>query len=110
MASDLKRECASADLVVGMNSAFLLEAAVLGCRTLSLQPGLRLHESLPTNLCGATPVVSDPAQAQPALRRALFANEAAAGTSVFPQESRAAEKVAALVRSLANTSPAHHGN
>lgn len=100
----------AADLVVGMNSAFLLEATVLGCRTLSLQPGLRLHESLPTNLCGATPVVSDPAQLQPALRCALFANEAAACTPAFPQESRAAEKVAALVRSLANTSPAHHGN
>ncbi len=100
----------AADLVVGMNSAFLLEATVLGCRTLSLQPGLRSSESLPTNLCGATAVVSDPAQVLPALHRALFANEAAAGTPTFPQESRAAEKVAALVRSLANTSPAHHGN
>ena len=101
----------TANLVVGMNSAFLLEAAVLGCRTLSLQPGLRSHESLPTNLCGATPVVSEAAQLQPELRRALFsAGPTASAAPAFPQDSRAAEKVAALVRSLANPCPTHHGN
>ncbi len=94
----------SADLVVGMTSAFLLEAVVLGCRTLSLQPGLRTRECLPTNLFGATPVVSDDAEIVPALRRALSATgPAASGAPAIPQDSRAAEKVAALVRSLACT-------
>jgi hypothetical protein len=44
----------SADLVSGMNSIFLMEAASLGCLTVSLQPGLRVVDKLPSNLNGMT--------------------------------------------------------
>ncbi|OIO90062.1 MAG: hypothetical protein AUJ92_19825 [Armatimonadetes bacterium CG2_30_59_28] len=39
----------AADLVVGMNTELLVETCYLGCVTLSLQPGLRRPDMLPTN-------------------------------------------------------------
>lgn len=38
--------CVAADLIVGMNSVVLLEAAMIGCRILSLQPGLNGKNAL----------------------------------------------------------------
>jgi hypothetical protein len=42
--------CFAADLVVGMNSVALVEAAIVGRPVLSLQPGLRLPNSLPEGI------------------------------------------------------------
>ncbi len=39
----------SADLVIGMNTELLVEACYLGCIVVSLQPGLRNKDVLPTN-------------------------------------------------------------
>ena len=44
----------SADLVVGMNSMLLVEACLLGCLVVSLQPGLVGPDLLPTNRYGAS--------------------------------------------------------
>jgi len=44
----------AADLVVGMNSVLLLEASYLGAPVLSLQPGLRVEDALPSNLSGGS--------------------------------------------------------
>lgn len=47
----------AADLVVGMNSVVLMEACLLGCPVVSLQPGLSKPDCLPSNRWGAsTPV------------------------------------------------------
>ena len=44
----------AADLVVGMNTELLVEACYLGCITLSLQPGLKGADRLPTNRLGVS--------------------------------------------------------
>jgi hypothetical protein len=44
----------AADLVVGMNSVLLVEACLLRCPVLSLQPGLLRPDTLPTNRYGAS--------------------------------------------------------
>jgi hypothetical protein len=47
----------SADLVIGMTTALLVEACHLVCPTLSLQPGLRVPDVLPTNRLGLSRAV-----------------------------------------------------
>ena len=47
----------SADLVVGMNSELLVEACYLGCNVLSVQPGMRGVDHLPTNRIGISKAV-----------------------------------------------------
>ncbi len=44
----------SADLVTGITSTILIEAALLGCIVVSLQPGLKTKDILPTNRLGLT--------------------------------------------------------
>ena len=44
----------SADLVAGVNTALLVEACYLGCVTVSLQPGLRGRDPVPTNAWGVS--------------------------------------------------------
>jgi len=47
----------SADLVIGMTTVLLVEACHLACPTLSLQPGLRVPDVLPTNRLGLSRAV-----------------------------------------------------
>ena len=47
----------ASDLVVGMTSILLVEACYLGCLTVSLQPGLRKEDVLPTNATGLSRAV-----------------------------------------------------
>ncbi len=50
----------ASDLVIGMNTVLLVEACYLGCIVVSMQPGLRLKDSLPTNNKGySIPVYSN---------------------------------------------------
>lgn len=68
-----RREVAlAADLVAGMNSAFLLESCLLGCPTISLQPGLRQPDSLPTNAAGLSRAVYDADEILPAVSQMLL--------------------------------------
>ena len=46
-----------ADLVVGMSTSLLVEAAIIGCQTLSILPRLIEREWLPTTAAGTTPTV-----------------------------------------------------
>ncbi len=66
---DARELAMSADLVTGMNSVLLLEACHLGCVTLSLQPGLRGADCLPSNAQG----LSRPVYAWPQLKGELAA-------------------------------------
>ena len=61
----------SADLVVGMTSALLVQASMLGGRVVSVQPGLVGADQLPTNRLGLTDAVYERAEIAPALYRAL---------------------------------------
>jgi len=49
----------AADLVVGMNSVLLLEASYLGAAVISLQPGLRGDDMLPSNRTGGSVAAYD---------------------------------------------------
>ena len=62
----------AADLVVGMNTELLVEACYLGCITLSLQPGLRYPDRLPTNRLGVSRAVYRQEEIRPALQELLL--------------------------------------
>lgn len=70
-----------ADVVSGMNSIFLLEAASLGCLTVSLQPGLRVRDKLPSNLNGMTIPVYHQEEIEPVLERLIVNGRTAEGRS-----------------------------
>lgn len=61
----------AADVVTGMNSMLLVEACYLGCLTVSLQPGLRLPDALPTNQTGQSIVVYQEHEIETILERLL---------------------------------------
>lgn len=54
---DNRKYAMSADLVTGMSTALLMEAAYLNCVVLSLQPGLIGADTLPTNHSGTSVAV-----------------------------------------------------
>jgi hypothetical protein len=64
---------AAADVVVGMNSAFLIDCCQQGLPTLSLQPGLRGEDPLPTNAWAASRSVQRWSRLRPALESLLVA-------------------------------------
>lgn len=66
----------AADLVVGMNTELLVEACYLGCITLSLQPGLRYPDRLPTNRLGFSRAVYHREGIRPALMELLLDEDA----------------------------------
>jgi len=61
----------AADLVVGMSSALLLQAGLLGLRVVSVQPGLVGIDNVPSNRMGLSESVVDVAGVGPALYRVL---------------------------------------
>ena len=65
----------AADLVVGMNSALLLQAAMLGARVVSVQPGLVGVDRLPSNRLGLSECVFVAGDVSAALYRALAVPE-----------------------------------
>jgi len=62
----------TADLVIGMNTELLVEACYMGCITLSLQPGLRHPDRLPTNRLGFSRSVYHQEGIKPALLELLL--------------------------------------
>jgi len=65
----------AADLVVGMNTGLLVEACYLGCVALSVQPGLRLPDALPTNRSGHSRAVYRQEEIKPVLEEMLLDKE-----------------------------------
>jgi hypothetical protein len=61
----------AADVVVGMTSVLLVEACLLGCTVVSVQPGGNATDPLPTSRSGDSVAVYDVAELTGALRRAL---------------------------------------
>jgi hypothetical protein len=62
----------AADLVIGMNTELLVEACYLGCIAVSLQPGLRHPDRLPTNRLGFSRAVYDPMEIVPVIHELLL--------------------------------------
>ena len=62
----------SADLVLGMNSILLLEAVQLGQIVVSVQPGLKIPDPLPSNRDGSSIAITEPASLERVLESAAF--------------------------------------
>ena len=94
----------AADLVTGMNSILLVEACLLGCPVISLQPGLRLADALPTNRSGATRAVYRDEDVEPAVAELLFdpaaRDELAARSAGVGFLSEAAQRVVSVIDEL----------
>lgn len=69
----------AADLVVGSTTMLLLEAALLGARTLSIVPRREEGEWLPCVRAGVTPLASEREEIAPALREAMSQKREAPG-------------------------------
>jgi hypothetical protein len=91
----------AADLVVGMNSMFLVEACALGCKTLSLQPDLLGADSLPTNRLGLSRAVYRSQDVAAVLDEALN-DPSSKSEAVMPWPPGATERVKKLIYELAS--------
>lgn len=87
---DRRAAVLAADLVVGMTSVLLVEACLLGCLTVSLQPGLCTDDTLPTNHTGWSQAVYTAATVEPAIERLLYNTDARARMSALLADAIAA--------------------
>jgi hypothetical protein len=71
-AVDSRELALAADLVTGMSSVVLMETALLGRPTVSLQPGLRLRDTLPSNRTGLTTPVYRAEDVEATIEAAMF--------------------------------------
>jgi hypothetical protein len=99
----------SADLVVGMTTALLVEACYLGCVTVSLQPDLRQPDVLPTNRLGLSRGVYRYDEIEPVLEQMLLDNDTRAACKVrladFQPDPHATDRAVALVHQMARRRP-----
>jgi hypothetical protein len=100
-AGEVRDLAMAADLVTGMNSMLLLEACHLGCITVSLQPGLRLPDPLPTNLWGISRAVYNEDEIQLVLDQMLLDENIRASfqarLAVFQPDKQATRRVTQLI-------------
>lgn len=91
----------ASDLVIGMNTVLLVEACYLGCLVVSLQPGLRIPDPLPTNRSGLSRPVYHEHEVIPVLEQMLLDNNARryiqAKLSNFQPDGCATKRVVELV-------------
>jgi hypothetical protein len=97
---DSRELALAADLVTGMTSAFLVEACLLGCPVLSLQPELRGTDPLPTNRMGWSRPVYHEEDMEPALQSLLLDDAVRAGLRYRPEEAAFAVSATRHVRAL----------
>lgn len=62
----------SADLVMGMNSVLLYEAALMECNVISVQPRLKVSDPLPSNRDGTSVAVYAAEELEPTLEKWLY--------------------------------------
>jgi hypothetical protein len=94
----------AADLVIGMSTMLLVEACLLGRVVLSIQPGLRFADPLPTNRWGVSRAVYSQEDIEPAVTSLLFDEaarvEAVARTAKIRVEPGAAQRIVRVLDSL----------
>ncbi|MGD0088589.1 MAG: hypothetical protein ABSE73_01590 [Planctomycetota bacterium] len=102
----------AADLVVGMSTVLLLEAALLKCVVVSLQPGLLGKDMLPSNSRGLTTSVYRHEDIRPTVQRLLLDESARAEvtrrTSSITQ-SGSTKRVLGLLEELLRQAPLRIG-
>lgn len=99
------REVALAsDLVTGMTTVLLVEACLMGCVVVSLQPGLNSADTLPTNRAGFSQAVYDKRDIEPIIERFLLdeaqRREAVARANEFQLMRNATGRVVQLIDKL----------
>lgn len=103
--ADSRELVRAADLVVGMNSMLLMESALLGTATMSVQPGLRDADHLPVSRVGIVPRVERVETLEGTLRGLLregpVREEHLARLAAQPHPGGAASRVAELARQMA---------
>lgn len=103
--ADSRELVRAADLVVGMNSMLLMESALLGTATMSVQLGLRDADHLPVSRVGIVPRVERVETLEGTLRGLLRAGpvreEHLARLAAQPRPGGAAGRVADLARRMA---------
>jgi predicted glycosyltransferase len=94
----------TADLVIGMNTELLVEACYMGCIALSLQPGLRHPDRLPTNRLGFSRSVYHQEAVKPALLELLLDDSARAAmldnVKKFKLKGKSAGNVVRLIHKM----------
>lgn len=110
---DARAAVLAADLVTGMNSVLLMEAVYLGRPVISIQPGLRTPDTLPTNASGLSVPVYDAGGLDTSLAAmldggAVFQAHMARVRSAC-QSADATARVIELIISLSEDSNAWHG-
>jgi hypothetical protein len=104
---DVRTIALTADLVTGMSTVLLVEACLLGCVVVSLQPGLRGADAVPTNRWGVSRPVYESDDIEPALEGYLFGSatraKAVALTANYRVEPGAARRVVQLLDCLQTT-------
>ncbi|MEO8449706.1 MAG: hypothetical protein ABI647_07955 [Gemmatimonadota bacterium] len=94
----------AADLVVGMNSAVLLQAALIGRPTVSVQPGRQDNDLLPSNRMGLSTPVYDRTAVGEMMRKTLAGTvprATGAREALERLAGGATARVVALVRTMA---------
>jgi hypothetical protein len=101
---DQRQAALGADLVLGMNSVLLYEAALMDCKVVSVQPGLKITDPLPSNRSGASTAVYDANKLGSTLENSLFEPDRQCGGRVSslmkPSSGNATEAVIAEIRKL----------
>jgi len=108
------REVALAsDLVTGMTTVLLVEACLMGCVVVSLQPGLNSADTLPTNSAGFSQAVYDKREIEPIIEHLLLdeaqRREAVARASEFQLTPDATGRVVQLIDKLQRSIPSVMG-
>jgi hypothetical protein len=94
----------SADLVVGMTTALLVDACYLGCVTVSLQPDLQQPDVLPTNRLGLSRAVYRDDEVEPVLQEMLLNENSRAAVRARLADShpdtKATDRIVSLVHQM----------
>ncbi len=102
--SDRHDSVMASDLVIGMTTMLLVEACLLGCIVVSLQPELRLPDPLPTNRWRASRAIYREEEIEPTLESLLLDDsvrqEQRAQATRVRFDPFAAERVIALMDEL----------
>lgn len=104
---DARTVISAADLVTGMSTCLLLEACLMGCPVVSLQPGLRTIDMLPTNRWGISRAVYEVREFDEVLSQCLLdadlGSDNRARAESFLPDGQATERVKRELRKLVDS-------
>ncbi|MDP2629329.1 MAG: hypothetical protein Q8P45_01295 [Candidatus Harrisonbacteria bacterium] len=94
----LEEELSAAELIIGMNSTVLFQAAMAGKKVLSYQPHLKASDTLISNRLGLTELIQDRAALAKKIHETLNGGGGRNKQRVYPQD--ATEKVLGVINKI----------